>query len=265
MHRARIFIGLGLSLTLLGYGGCKAEETEKHGSLALGPSCDDGSCVEHNGLSHCPLGKGEVVSADGKYVEVTGMRSAGVDGVSISLPEVTSFNPSGFHEADGDSQMIARAFSDGSVASTLTDVTSGHEVTLSASFTGNGNKSTYSAIFTRAGEEVARISRIRTGAEVPTPLSRPCRPPECPPRYVAPFKNNRHVQGALPGSCSWTVRFDEEDPSTIQLADGEVVEIDQVELLEELPAKGSYSYLGFDRIDYTYDGGKLTLTEEELH
>lgn len=63
---------------------------------------------------------------------------------------------------------------------------------------------------------------------------------------------SHRFQAQLAGACSWTIRFD-------------IIEVDQVELLEELPAKGSYAYLSFDRIDYTYDGGKVVLGEAAFH
>lgn len=49
------------------------------------------------------------------------------------------------------------------------------------------------------------------------------------------------------------------------LPNGEVIKTDFVELQEEVsPAKSSYPYLTFNRIDYMYDGGSLTLTDEKL-
>jgi hypothetical protein len=164
--------------------------------------------------------------------------------------------------------MVATSFNEGVSLSTMTSISTDRDLTLSATYTANGDASTYRAIFYREGEEVGRISRIPNGGEVTLRIY-PCVPwPGC--RGIR-FPPDFHVSSLAvaadenEGACGWDMSFHENSLPVLTLEDGSAVTVDRVELKEELSAKGSYPYISFNRMDYTYDGGELLLTEEELH
>ncbi len=273
MNKVRVsFIGLGLPFALLaGVVACKGDEAgsgEEGEQGLLSPA----NCVEFAGNSHCSLGGARLALSAKGELGVTGMRTADKDGVAIHLPDVTSFTPSGvWSRANGGAKMVARSINEGVSTSTMSASVDQGGVAFSASFTGAGQASTYSAIYSRNGEEVARIANLSNGT-VLRPIFRPCSPwPRClwepqPPifRIRTVLAANATSNAEASGACSWEQRFDPDAPAQVTLEDGRTVEVDHLELREEIPAGGSYPYTSFNRIDYTYDGGALTLTGEEL-
>lgn len=278
MNRVRTsFIGLGLPFALLcGLGGCKTEEPQETGdaSAQAATRIDPAACVEFAGNSHCSLGAAKVeLNARGELA-VSGMRTAGKDGVAINLPDVTSFIPKGVYTRGNGTKMLARSINEGVSTSTMSASIEQGGVVFAASFTGAGQASTYSAIYSRNGQEVARISDLGNG-QVLRPIFRPCSPwPFCRWEPLPPIFHIRTVLAAnataagskaeASGACSWEQRFDPNEPALVTLEDGRTVEMDNLELREEIPAGGSYPYTSFNRIDYTYDGGTLVLSGEEL-
>ncbi len=224
-------------------------------------------CVEFAGNPHCGLGTAALrLSANDGSLTVTNMRSAGKDGVSISLPEATSFIPDGtYANPASTSTQIANAISDGVTTSTIKAVTTDRGTVYSATFTGNGQATTYSAILSRDGREVARIANIPNGGTglppvQPSALGRIWRWIKFHVRIVPASAASATASGA----CSWEQSFDPSAPAKVTLASGQTVEIDNIELLEDVPVGGSYPYTSFDRIDYTASGGTFTLNGEEI-
>jgi hypothetical protein len=271
MNRVRAsFMGLGLPFALLcSVAGCKTEEPQASGDEVAQAATGDSaaSCVEFAGNTHCSLGAASVALSDKGELSVSNMRSVGKDGVSIHLPDVTSFVPTGvFERGSTGSKMLARSINEGVSTSTMTSAIDSRGISLSASFTGNGQASSYSAIFSRDGQEVGRLSNLPNGQMIRV---LPCRPwPWCTDRPRPPIFHIRAVAGDgdtdAAGACSWVQRFDPSAPPSVLLANGQTVAVDNIELREEVPAGGSYPYTSFNRIDYTYDGGTLLLTGEEI-
>lgn len=265
------FIGLGLPFALLaGISGCNSDAASDSGALGE-QAVSTANCVELAGNSHCSLGTARLALSQKGELGVSGMRTAGKDGVAINLPDVTSFIPSGvWSRGTTGTKMVARSINEGVSTSTMNASIDQGGVMLSASFTGAGQASTYSAIYSRNGEEVGRISNIGNGT-VLRPILRPCQPwPRClweplPPIFHIRLAVNTPVPTAeTSGACSWEQRFNPNSPAQVTFENGETVEVDNIELREEIPAGGSYPYTSFNRIDYTYDGGTLTLTGEEI-
>jgi hypothetical protein len=263
MNRVRTsFFGLGLAFTLLcSVTGCRIDESEEPSDeLAQSAGVTPAACVSFAGNPHCSLGTARLRLSLGGLT-VSGMSSAGKDGVSISLPDVTSFLPTGtYANSAATSTMIATSVNEGVSTSTVKAVNTDLGTSYSATFTGSGQASTYSAILSRNGQEVARVGGIRNGeVGIPPVLARGriWRWIKFHVRIVPAF-------AALSGACSWEQSFDPSSPATVTLASGQTIEVDNLELLEEVSPGGGYPYLSFNRIDYTADGGTFTVTKEEL-
>ncbi len=260
----------GLAVALLGaLAGCKSEEEigdDRAAEIVAKASADPGDrCVEFRGSRHCALGGADVFAEGDQALIAKNLDQVEEDGVAILLPEVTEFRPTGvFESRGGPSQMIARSINEG-VSTSMMKVDVGEAgISLSASFTGAGDESTYSAIFYREGGEVARIANIRNGEAVGI-YRFPCEPwPWCIIEPLLPPVFHVYQRGENLGSCSWQQEFPPGQLVGATLPSGEKIEADRIELREEVPAKGSYPYLTFNRIDYNYDGGALILTDEKI-
>ncbi len=225
-------------------------------------------CIPFAGLLHCSKGAASLrLSPDGGSLGVFNMKTAGQDGVSIGLPEATSFIPDGtYANSATNSTQVANAISDGVTTSTIKAVTTDRGTLYSASFTGNGQATTYSAILSRSGREVARIANIPNGSTgvppvQPSALGRIWRWIKFHVRIVPASAT---ASATASGACSWEQSFDADAPAKVTLANGQTVEIDNLELLEDVPVGGSYPYTSFDRIDYTSSGGTFTLNGAEI-
>lgn len=256
----------GLLVLLVGgaLSSCRAEEEADSSSNAQQAEAEPG-CLEFRGNRHCALG-GAALTSNGEALIADGLKSAEKDGVAILLPDVKAFIPTGkFQEQGGPSTMVARSINEGVSTSTMTTSTSAEGMTLSASFTGNGDESKYSAIFYSEGKETGRIANLPNGGSVSLMWPRfPCEPwPWCIIEPLLPPVFRVLADAPHLGACEWGFRTG--TPMEATLSSGEHIKVDFVELREEVsPDKSSYPYLTFNRIDYLSDGGSLTLTDERI-
>lgn len=267
MHRAsaalmNVLMRWGLSFTLLcSVTACSTDEPEPE---QIAQAAESASCVLFAGNPHCPMGTASVALGSNGLM-VTGMHTAGVDGVSIDLPDVTSFEPKGIFQAGAtEATIIARSINQGVSTSTMTTIIGSPGFrTISASFTGSGQGSTYSAVFYRGDQEVGFIAGIPNGATaVPTIIMPPTRPcATCP--IVDPGEDPDFFKVRPTGACVWGKTFTR--AQAFVMLNGRRISIDKVELVEEVSGSGSYPYLSFNRIEYTHDSGSLLLTGETIH
>lgn len=247
--------------------GCSSEgpeDTRDESAQAAGVT--PSACVEFAGNPHCSLGIARLrVSSTGDTLTVSNLSAAGKDGVAISLPEATSFTPTGtYANSAASSTQIATANGAGVTISTMKAANTDRGTFYSATFSGGSESSTYSAIFFRNGQEVARIAGIPNGQVGVPPVAargRIWRWIRFHVRIVpAVFATATDVSGA----CSWEQSFDPSAPASVTLGNGQAIELDNLELREDVPVGGSYPYTSFDRVDYTADGGTFTLTGEQI-
>jgi hypothetical protein len=264
--------GFGALLLGASFAGCRGEGVAT--DQATRGAEVGAECTDFQGHLHCPLG-GARLENRGDELRATELKSA-EDGVAILLPEVTEFISDGRFEGQG-SVMFARSINEGVSTSTMTLQRSDAGYLVSASFTGNGDESKYDLNLYRRGELVGRIRDL--GPDVNTPVERyncipgpwpNCRPPTPPHFRVVQRRTTPgdRVHAAPlgdpsgePGACVWTQPIDE---VLVTLEDGQQVIADRLELVEIVPAAGSYAYFTFNRIDYTSDGGGLVLTKEQV-
>jgi hypothetical protein len=261
------FLGCGLALTLFGnVTGCSSAEPDAvRDELAQSAGVAPSACVEIFGNAHCSLGNARL-RATGDALTVSNLSTSGKDGVAISLPEAVSYIPTGtYANSAATSTVNVSAISDGVTTSTVKAVNVDGKTSYVATFTGSGQSTTYSAIFSRNGEEVARVSRIPSGQVTPALAARPriWRWIKFHVRIV-PAYVTAAAAGDVSGACSWEQDFDPNEPAMVTLADGQTIEVDNLELREDVAVGGSYPYTSFDRIDYTANGGTFTLTGEEI-
>ena len=259
------FFGFGLTFALLGsVTGCSSEESEDTSDeSAQAAGVTPAACVEFAGNAHCSLGNARL--RVGSTLTVANLSAAGKDGVAISLPEATSFIPTGtYANSAATSTLIVNAVSDGVTTSTVKAVNTDRGTSYSATFTGSGQSSTYSAIFSRNGQEVARVAGIRNGQVGVPALATPGRIWRWIKFHVRIVPASLAATADVSGACSWEQSFDPNAPASVTLANGQAIEVDNLELREDVPVAGSYPYTSFDRIDYTADGGTFTLEGEEI-
>lgn len=257
----------GLALALLcnvtGCGSDEPQDTSDERAQAAGVT--PAACVDFDGNAHCGLGNAKLrVSATDGSLTVSNLSAAGKDGVSISLPQATSYIPTGTYvNSAAASTLIANAISNGVTTSTLKAVNGARGTTYAATFTGSGQAGTYSAIYSRKGQEVARVTGIPNGQGGTPPMAA---------RniwrwikfHVRIVPSRRATADDVSGACSWEQSFDPNAPVSVTLASGQVIEVDNLELREDVAIGGSYPYLSFDRMEYTADGGTFTLNAEQI-
>jgi len=260
------FFGLTLAL-LCNVTACSSDEPQDlSDERAQAAGVRPAACVDFDGNAHCGLGNAKlaVSPADGALT-VSNLSAAGRDGVSISLPQATSFVPTGtYANSAAASTLIANAISNGVTTSTVKAVSTARGTSYSATFTGSNQAGTYSAIYSRNGQEVARVAGIPNG-QVGTPPMAARNIWRWIKFHVRIVPSSRAAAAAdVSGACSWEQSFDPSAPVSVTLANGRVVEVDNLELREDVAVGGSYPYLSFDRIDYTADGGTFTLNAEKI-
>jgi hypothetical protein len=270
MNSARTsFFGFGLTFAFLcNVTGCSSEKPEATSDeSAQADGATPAACVEFAGNEHCSLGNAKLrVSPTGGTLTVSNLSAAGKDGVAINLPEVTSFIPTGtYANSAATSTLIVSAINVDVTTSTVKAVNTAPGTSYSATFTGSGQSSTYSAIFSRNGQEVARVAGIPNGQVGIPPVAALGRVWQWIKFHVRIVPASIAATADVSGACSWEQSFDPNAPASVTLANGQAIEVDNLELREDVPVSGSYPYTSFNRIDYTADGGTFTLTGEEIH
>jgi hypothetical protein len=250
-----------VAFTSAGLVGCQAEAPASGpppGQVAQATT----ACVELQGLAHCALGAARLTSReDEAALEITGMVSAESDGVSISLPSVTSFTAGGAIRGLTSSTAIhARALEDGRTLSTLRLERTARGYVVSSMFTGSDlgryrvnlyRDEVLIGTRRRAASDPGLELRITDGGGSSEFDSRGARTPR--------FRNLQ--TGPNSGACVWEVAF---VAATMQVVDdrGELVVADRLELEEEVVPGGSYPYLSFDRLDYTMNAASMLIEHE---
>lgn len=254
----------GLAFAIFTINGCSADEPqdERAQPAAVQPA----ACIDFDGNAHCGLGNAKLaISQSDGSLTVSNLSAAGRDGVSISLPQATSYEPTGTYvNSAATSTLISNAISNGVTTSTLKAVNTARGTSYAATFTGSNQGGTYSAIYSRKGQEVARVSGIPNGQGGTPPMAARniWRWIKFHVRIVP--SSRAAAAGDVTGACSWEQGFDPNAPVSVTLANGRVIEIDNLELREDVAVGGSYPYLSFDRIEYTADGGTFTLNAEQI-
>jgi hypothetical protein len=271
-------------LSVLAAGGltaCHADDStaasDDLGRIAATETSAD--CVDLDGNKHCALGKATLATMANGGVQINGMATAGNDGVAIMLPDVTQFSATG--QADSKSSgttLLARSINEGVSTSSMTlqRLASSDSYAISASFTGSGAGSTYTAVFYDNGKQVGTIGGLPSGQPAAMVPPRGCRPFPCitiRPIPIPPWPPFLVVQNPLdgsggstgpgaPGACVWKINFGQDNLIAPKLADGTTVLADEVDLVEDVKGQGSYPYLTFNRIDYTSDASDGQITAE---
>jgi hypothetical protein len=259
-------------LAVLGVGpaGCHDGDPEAANaqSQALAAQSDDAGCVDFQGLRHCPLGTATVaLGKDGRQLEVTRLADPRRDGVSILLPDVSSFQPDGRIEGSkAGVNLTASAFQAGTIVGRMTLQQTEDSYVVSAAFTGTGGSSPYQVNLYRQDELVGSIGDLQSGQRVA--LRRIRLPPEPVPWPWPwpwpPWPPFRNLQvGPNAGACVWDQSFVGEEVAA-ELSNGRTVVADRIELEEVIPRAGSYPYMSFNRIDYTSDGAAMVLRGERI-
>lgn len=268
MHRLRIATALlpRLALPLALLAGCLPDAADEvpAGDPAQNLATTNAGCVDFQGISNCGLGAAALTPTRDGLLDVTGLRTAGRDGVAFQLPDVTSFDVTGTRQHSDAASLITRAVSDGKVTSTMTVRNTSDGFTISGTFTGNSN-ATYNAELYSRGERVGTVAGIKSGdglhaAWIDTARARPRITIRIRIGFVVITISFAHAFTEAPteGACVWDYGLPEDTQATTKLADGTPVTFDRVRLVENVDPAGSYPYLSFDRIDYTSsDGGFL--------
>jgi hypothetical protein len=273
MHGLRTAIALlpRLALPLMLLGGCLPDAgtddvpaSEPTTSLAT----TNATCVDYQGISNCGLGAAVLTPSRDGSLDVTGLRTAGRDGVAFQLPEVTSFDVTGTRERSSTGSVLTRAISDGKVTSTMTVRDTIDGFTVSGTFTGNTG-ATYNAELYNRGQRVGTVAGIKSGEG----LSASWVDPEVARARIRIRIRIGFVvititiglaatEAPTEGACVWDYGLPEDTQATTKLADGTPVTFDRVRLVENVDPAGSYPYLSFDRIDYTSSDGGFRIDGE---
>lgn len=260
--------GLGVALLGAGFAGCRGDGVAT-GQAERGAEVG-AECTDFQGHLHCPLGNAKLENR-GEELRALELKGA-EDGVAILLPEVTEFTAEG--NVEGESSMLfARSINEGVSTSTMTLQKSDSGYLVSSTFTGAGDESQYNLNLYNRGELVGQLRNLRPDVLTPVAIYNcipgpfpNCRPPvphfrvvqrrTTPPSRV----NAAPPDEAAPGACVWSMPMD----GVVTLEDGQQVLTDRIEMVEIVPAAGSYAYFTFNRIDYTTDGGSLVLKKEQV-
>lgn len=268
-----------LTTTLLG---CQTDDTDPPDGSETQPTSELSApvtqCVQLGGLQNCALGAAKVVlNKDAATLDVTGLRTAGQDGLTTLLPSTRTFSMAGTSTATARTTEISRAISQGELISTMTAQHDDQGLTLSGTFTGNAD-ATYNANLFKGGKLVGSIPNVRSGEQG----LRLYPGPQAPARIIIiiifwGFDNidiwiinwlkehggeSAHAATPQAGACVWKVDLDPTADPHATLPDGSSVAVDHVEMVEDVTSAGSYPYMSFDRIDYSSNAGALHVTGE---
>ena len=247
-----------------GLSGCHDDPSTGEDSTNLASRQASADCVEFQGIQHCALGAATLTPReDGKLLEVGELSASDKDGVSVVLPDVTSFVPTG--RIDGTAEgaaMTVTARSGGNTIGTMNVQRLKDGYRVSATFTGDGSESVYNVNLYSGDVLVGSIARqLSTGGGVVLPHYQPIWWYWWYWWYWPSFWNIQ--RGPNAGGCVWELPFARGDEIQVVADGGKLVVADRIELEEVVNKGGSYPYLTFDRIDYT-TGGRMLLESESL-
>jgi hypothetical protein len=249
------------------------------------------ACVDFAGLNHCTTGSARL-SVTEEGLKVQSGTTSGQDGVVVAVDGATSWTAGTRMERSGLAveKTVLTAAAEGAPVSTATVQTQGLRSSYSATFTGSGQGSTYSAMVYARGVFQGGMTHVRNGTIGATnpggPITTGSGPaPTCtifpyaecmqecyrhnwqPCTYCSnpcgsSFDNLVSVPGVLDGTCQWTFALHDRN---VQLADGRIVQGDTLILREEVPAAGSYPYLSFDQIVIQSTAKSTTVSNESTN
>lgn len=228
--------------------------------LALPGTALAADCAEFEGIEHCAIGKASL-STTSSGLEVTGFGGSGSDGVDIRLDGATSWEIGTdiLSEDASTSTLVVTALASGSPNSQMRVVDSGSQMEISTRFTGGGPDATYSAHVYQDGVYQGGLGGISFASSIRVTLP-PLYPPPVRPRRP-PIRGTGFGIVAQTGGCFHTADF---STSLVQLPDGQRIQGDRLELVEEVTRAGSYPYLSFDAIRVTGTVESLTITSETV-
>lgn len=239
--------------------------------LAAAPPAAAEDCVTFDGVEHCALGQSTLVlTPDGLSVE--GIGDAPENGVALAFADATSWRA----EADargnreGTARLRTAAIADGITTSTATFRQNQGRFELSATFTGAGEGSTYSALVFDDGVFQGGTGGLGNGqAAAYVAYNDPANPWDILPMddwwdwpWWWPWGGWGFNIRAVDQACQWTVQF--EEAVSLHLANGTRVMGDEIRLVEEVRESGGYVYLSFDGITVHGALDALTFTSESL-
>jgi len=198
-------------------------------------------CVSYQGLQHCTLGTARLSATDTE-LKVTNGTTSGKDGVAISTGMAETWTAELTTETSVSTaqRTVLTSLSDGSATSTATLQNNGDKLEISATYTGAGTNSTFSALVYRGDTLLASVQGLKNAQVAATDFNSSRSNKD---KGMGPPKGF-HVTSN--GECQWTFTGANWD---LQLANGQVVTgADRLVLREEILGAGSYPYLGFDQI-----------------
>ena len=228
-------------------------------------------CASFDGVEHCALGS-STLSQTPEGLSVEGIGDAPENGVALSFGNATSWRAAADARGNGSGTASLRtaAIADGQTTSTATIQQAGERIELSATYTGAGAQSTYSALVYNDGvfqRGVGGLANNQRAAYVDynDPLN-PWNPYEPIHWFDWWWWWPWHGWGfdilSTNQACQWTVQL--EEPVSFHLADGSQVMGDEIRLVEEVTEPGGYVYLSFDGITAQGDLESLVFTSESV-
>lgn len=217
-----------------------------------------GECADLDGIEHCALGAANLSIAKGGHIIIDNIDGM-TDGVSASFSEGVSWGSAVAIEEDpdGGNVLTAAARSAGEVTATNTVRRDADgELSASATFTGAVEGRTYSVLVYNGGVLQGGAGGINDGDTafwIPTH-------DEDVMMWLIGFWGF-HFRMAN-GGCEWELGLNE--VRTLRLADGTVLEGDEIRLQEEVKGDGHYAYTGFDGIDIVGHATSLTMSSASV-
>lgn len=219
------------------------------------------ACLDFEGLRHCAVG-GASLSKTSAGLRVNNGGTAGAGGVHIEMDGATTWSI-GSDFQGGNASFVSTAFAEREAVSSMILQQEGDRVSARATFTGAGANSTYAVMVYSSGRFVGGVgnvgdidvSYLPAGEWYWDPVTGTWRW-RLRPRRVG-FASHR-----LTGACIHTVDYD--SPVPVRLPNGQQLQGDRVEFVEEVPGQGSYPYLSFDAMQVTGSFDSLTITSESV-
>lgn len=219
------------------------------------------ACLDFEGLRHCAVG-GASLSQDKAGLRVNATGTSGGGGVHIEMDGATTWSI-GTDFQGSNASFVSTAFADGEAVSSMILQQEGGSVSARATFTGAGADSTYAVMVYSSGRFQGGVGNV--GNDVVTnlpggewywdPFTRTW-------RWRARPRRVGFASHSLTGACIHALDYD--SPVTVRLPNGQQLQGDRVEFIEEVPGQGSYAYLSFDAMRVTGSFESLTITSESV-